>query len=378
MVEKPATQERGVYINIGYGPSSGPITSDNWEEPDWEQFIGELVLSRATFWSFFLWTEIEHIYPDSNRLDLVNKNKHVFKMLRLAIQYSQKHGLRSVFLFTPTNIPAEIITRHPDWACQLEYDNSGGICSRHPEAYELARVIHKYQMNYFSDADEFDIAFYDPGGCMCSECRKADFQLEQLLKQVDDFSKAAWSLNDDARFGFWTWAVWRHERIHQYSLKNRLFPEVAKGIKGKESQVTVIDSFHGDIGSTPYFEEAKQHGFRTSNFVYQTNIEDGNDFLLPLLDFQRKWAEITQENHLDETFLMIMEIKSKYPMAHFGCEFLWDASLSKETVAERYAIQLCGDIDAARQLRNGFLAMEKNYFRWGQQNRETSQKQHNR
>ena len=362
MVEKPATQERGVYINIGYGLSSGPITPDNWEMTEWEQFIDDLVLSRATFWSFFLWTEIEHIYPDTERLDLVEKNKHVFKMLRHAIRYSQKRGLRSVFLFTPTNIPAEIIGRHPDWACQLEYTNSGGICSRHPDAYEMAKVIHRFQMNYFREANEFDIAFYDPGGCMCSECQKGDVQLEQLLKQVDDFSKAAWSLNPEARFGFWTWAVWRYERIHQYSLQNHLLPEIAKRLTGNVNRVTVIDSFHGDIGSTPYFEEAKQHGFRTSNFVYQTNIEDGNVFLLPLIEFQKKWAAMTQEKQLDEAFLMIMEVKSKYPMAHFGCEFFWDALLSREMVVERFALQLCGNIEAARQLRNGFLAMEKITF----------------
>ncbi len=362
MIEKPFTQERGVYINIGYGLSCGPITPDNWREKEWEDFVDDLVLSRATFWSFFLWTEIEHIYPDTTRLDLVGKNEHVFKMLKHAIQYSHKRGLRTSFIFTPTNIPAEMIARHPEWACQLEYTNNGGICSRHPAAYEMSKLIHQYQMKYFKDASEYDIAFYDPGGCMCEECRKRDVQLDQLVKQVEDFSRISWEVNPDARFGFWTWAVWRYERIHQYSLQNLLIPEIAKRLRGNENKVTVIDSFHGDIGSVPYFEEAKKHGFRTSNFVYQTNIEDGNVFLLPLFEFQKKWAALTQEKQLDETFLMIMEVKSKYPMAHFGCEFFWDASLTKEQAAERYALQLCGDIEIARQLRNGFLDMEQLTF----------------
>jgi hypothetical protein len=359
MVEKPKTQERGVYINIGYGLSCGPITTDNWHEHEWEDFIDNLVLARTTFWSFFLWTEIESIYPDTSRKDLLEKNAFVFRMLKHAIDYSQKRGLRAVFLFTPTNIPADIITRHPEWACQLEYTNSGGICSHNTEAYEMVKLVHRYQMNYFKAADEFDIAFYDPGGCMCEHCRQRDVQLEQLLKQIDDFSRFSGELNPHARFGFWTWAVWRYERIHQYSLQNLLLPEAAKRLHQKVNQVTVIDSFHGDSGSVPYFEEAKNLGFRTSNFVYQTNIEDGNIFLLPLLDFQKKCAAMTQEKQLDEAFLMIMEVKSKFPMAHFGCEFFWDATLTKEIVAERYALQITGNLEATRMFRDGFLEMDK-------------------
>jgi hypothetical protein len=358
MLEKPKTQERGVYINIGYGLSCGPITTDNWHEDDWEDFIDNVVLSRATLWSFFLWTEIETIYPDSNRTDLIGKNEFVFRMLKHAIDYSHKRGLRAVFLFTPTNIPADMVARHPEWACQLEYTNSGGICSNKPASYEMVKLIHRYQMDYFKEADEFDIAFYDPGGCMCEQCRQRDVQLEQLLKQIDDFSRFTRELNPTARFGFWTWAVWRYERIHQYSLQNLLLPEVAKRLQGKVNQIAVIDSFHGDTGSVPYFEEARKLGFRTSNFVYQTNIEDGNILLLPLFDFQKKWAAMTQDKQLDEAFLMIMEVKSKYPMAHFGCEFFWDATLKKELVAERYALQISGNLEATRMFRDGFLEMD--------------------
>jgi hypothetical protein len=358
MLEKPKTEERGIYINIGYGLSSGPITCDNWNETDWEEFIDQVVLSRFTFWSFYLWTEIEHIYPDSTRLDLIGKNQHVFKMLKHAIQYSHHRGLRAVYLFTPTNIPAEIIARHPEWKCDLEYHNSGGICSRHPEAYDLAKVLHHYQMSFLADADEYDITFYDPGGCMCEQCRQRDIQLQQIKKQVVDFSKMTWDINPKARFGFWTWAVWRYERIHKYSLNDLLIPQLAKELHGKNQQVVVIDSFHGDVGSVPYFEEAQQHGFRTSNFVYQTNIEDGHIFLLPLLDFQKKWAQLTQEKQLDETFLMIMEVRSKYPMAHFGGEFFWDANLSKETVTERYALQLSRNMASIRGLRDGLLMLD--------------------
>ncbi len=359
MLEKPNTEERGVYINIAYGLSCGPITTDNWNEADWEHFIDEVVLSRATFWSFYLWTETEFLYPDSTMGEYISRNEHLFKMLTHAIDYTHKRGLRSVFLFTPTNIPADMVSRHPEWACQLEYTNNGGICSHKQAAYEMVKLTHQYEMDYFKNVDEFDISFYDPGGCMCSECRNRDTQLQQLLKQINDFSNYTWNSNSQIRFGFWTWAVWRYERIHQYSMKDLLLPEVAKIVKGRENQVIVIDSFHGDTGSVPYFEEAKRQGFRTSNFVYQTNIEDGNVFMLPLFDFQRKWATMSQELHLDENFLMIMEVKSKYPMAHFGCEFFWDAALTKDKIAERYSLQLTGNLEATRLLQEGFLKMDE-------------------
>ncbi|MBE7490131.1 hypothetical protein HS121_18025 [bacterium] len=103
----------------------------------------------------------------------------------------------------------------------------------------------------------------------------------------------------------------------------------------------------------------KSLNFRTSNFVYQTNIEDGHVFLLPLLDFQQKWAQMAQSNRIDESFLMIMEVASKMPMAAFGAEYFWDADLRKETVVERYALQLTHQIDAASHLRDGFLWLDE-------------------
>lgn len=358
-VEKPETEERGIYINIGYGLSSGPITPDNWNEQEWESFIDQLVLARVTFWSFFLWTEIEHIYPDTTQTEWKSKNEHVFRMLRHAIDYSHRRGLRAVYLFTPTNIPSDMIQRHPEWATTIEYTNHAGICSRINDAYHMARIVHQYQMQYFDEADEYDIAFYDPGGCMCEECRKGSIQCRELIKQTRDLSEIRDRVNPSARFGFWTWAVWRYERIHHYSLRDCLLPEIAKALSGQTQNVVVIDSFHGDEGSTPFFEQAKELNFRTSNFVYQTNIEDGHVFLLPLLDFQQKWAQMAQSNRIDESFLMIMEVASKMPMAAFGAEYFWDADLRKETVVERYALQLTHQLDAASHLRDGFLWLDE-------------------
>ncbi len=358
MVEKPKLEERGIYINIGYGLSCGPLTVDNWDEARWERFIDDLVLSRATFWSWYLWTEIEHLYPGQTP-EYAEKNARVHRMLRHAIDYSQRRGLRAVFLYTPTNIPADMVAAHPDWKTTLEYVNHGGICSRVPQAYEAAKAVHRHQTEYFADANEFDIAFYDCGGCMCLECRKGDVQLEQLLKQIQDFSAITWEVNPDARFGFWTWAVWRYERIHEYSLRNRLIPQAAAILKGKENRVVVIDSFHGDVGSVPYFEEARKHGFRTSNFVYQTNIEDGQVFVLPLMAFQQQWAARAQKAGLDESFLMTMEVGAKYPTAHFGAEVFWDADLTPDRMAGRYALQITGHPEAARLLQQGLMALER-------------------
>lgn len=362
MVERPELEERGIYINIGYGLSNGKITPDNWDETQWEDFVDQLILSRVTFWSFYLWTEMEHIFPDTNN-PVVEKNRRVHRMLKHAIEYSQRRGLRVSFLFTPTTLPAEMVERRPQWASQLEYPINGGICSRIADAYEMAKIVHRHQMNYFRSADEFQIAFYDPGGCMCPQCRLGQVQMEQLLKQIKDFSSITWELNPNARFGFWTWAVWRYERMHGYSLQTRLFPEIARILEGYRDRVVIVDSYYGDRGAVPYFDEARKQGFRTQHFIYQTNIEDGYVFLLPLLDFTQKWISTVQQNRLNECFLMIMEVASKYPMAHFAAEFMWDASLAKDRVAGRYALQLCGDPAAAEQLQRGFLTLDRLTYR---------------
>ena len=361
MVEKPKTEERGVYLNIGYGLSFDRLSPDTWSDKEWESFIDQLVLARATFWSFYLWTEIEHVYP-GHSLEWAEKNRKVHEALHHAVQYGHRRGLRAVFLFTPTNIPADMVAANPSWKTTLEYTNNGGICSRVPEAYEAALKVHRHQMEYFKDCDEVDIAFYDCGGCMCEECRKGNVQLGELLKQIRDFSAITWELNPNAHFGFWTWAVWRYEHKHNYSHRNNLIPQAAEILGDRRGRTVVIDSYHGDTGSVPFFEEARKNGFRTSQFTYQTNIEDGYALLLPLMAFQKRWAAKAQENGLDEAFLMTMQAASRMPSCHFGLEFFWDASLSESQVAARYGLQLSGDLKAAASLQRGFLLLERLTF----------------
>jgi hypothetical protein len=357
-VEKPKLEERGIYVNIGYGLSMGPITVDNWNEAQWEDFIDRLVLSRVTFWTFFFWADCEYIYPDAKN-EYTEKNQRVFAMVRHAVAYARRRGLRSVYLGTPSMVPSEILARHPQWRNRLEYDSPGTICTRQPDAYAMAKDFHRTAADYFKGVDEFDMNFYDPGGCMCEECRKGDVQLEQLVKQVRDYSATAAQANPQSTFGFWTWAVWRYEHNYKYSLQNKLLPRIAEIFKGRTHKVVVIDSLKGDLAAVPYFDEARALGFRTSNFIYQTNIEDGNGLLLPLLDFTRQYAAEAQQKKLDESFLMIMEVNAKYPMAHFGADYFWDAGLTKDRVAGRYALQLTGDATAARSLQQGFVALDR-------------------
>lgn len=359
MIEKPALEGRGIYINIGYGLSSGKLTPDNWDASDWRNFIDRAALSRASFWSWFLWTESEHIYPDTTS-PLAEKNRRVFENLRRAVDYGHERGLKAHYLFIPTIIPREITDRHPDWHSKLEYLVDGGICPQVSEADAMAKIVHRRQMDFFKNADAFDIAFYDPGGCMCVErgCRKGDKQLDFLLRQIGDYAALTREINPRAAFGFWTWAVWRYERIHDYSLKDRLIPGAARILGDRRHDAVVIDSFHGDADAAPYFEEARRNGMRTSNFVYQTNIEDGHVFLLPLIEFQRRWARESVNHGINESFLMIMEVNSKYPMAHFGAELFWDPELTSGVLAQRYALQLTRSVDASLPLARGFLALE--------------------
>jgi hypothetical protein len=196
---------------------------------------------------------------------------------------------------------------------------------------------------------------------MCEErgCRTGGPQLESLLRQIGDFAALAHETNPSASFGFWTWAVWRYERIHGYSLKGKLIPEAARILGERRRDTIVMDSLHGDAGSVPYFAEAKRAGMRTSNFLYQTNIEDGHVFLLPLIEFQRRWARESVRLGLDESFLMIMEVNSKYPMAHFGAELFWDPEITSSVLAQRYALQATASVEASLPLARGLLALER-------------------
>ncbi len=355
-LELPAFSERELYINIGYGLSRHPITPDTWDGAHWRRYLDRLHLARYSAWSFYLWGDGQLAYPGStvNR----DKNLRVHTALRDAIRYGHERGLRAGFHFTPTMAPADIWSAHPELQAQLEYHQPGALCPSQPRSWEYMIKAYVAELRWFRECDFFPIWFYDPGGCMCDRCRQGDVQLATLLRQVEVFSDLVWRANPAATVQIGAWGIWRYEQMHGYSIRDAFVRETGRLLHNRRSQVLFADGILIDPGQTPLFPQFRGHGWPAKSFLYQTNIENGQPFALPLSRYLREWIPRSRQAGASQIYLMRMECQTKYPADFLGGALFWDAGVSPASALEWYALYETGDAEAGKRLHEALLRMD--------------------
>ncbi len=356
MLEIPAFAERELYINIGYGLSRDPITPDTWDDTRWKRYLDRLHLARFSAWSFYLWGDGQLAYPGMtvNR----GKNLQVHKALRHAIRYGHERGLRAGYHFTPTMVPAEIWSSHPELQAQLEYHQPGALCPSQPRTWDYMLRAYESELRWFRECDLFSIWFYDPGGCMCDKCRQGDVQLSTLLRQVEVFSDLVWRVNPAATVQIGTWGIWRYEQMHGYSIRDAFMQQVSACLNKRRGQVVFSDGALVDPGQSPLFPLFRQHGWPIKSFLYQTNIETGQPFVLPLSRYLCEWIPKSREFGASQIFMMRMECQTKYPADFLGGALFWDPQRPPESVMDWYASYETGDSEAGRPLSEALLRMD--------------------
>lgn len=357
-VEAPALDRRELYLNIGYGLRRPGITVEDWSLPRWKRYIDALVLARYNAWSFYLWGDGETLHPASANQEL---NRRLHNTLRQAIAYSHRRGLKVGMQFTPTMLPAKIWQAHPELRAKLEYSYPGTVCPSQPEALRLMREVHRSEIRYFSDVDFYSLWFYDVGGCFCDTCRVPEQQLHTVLEQVKTFAEIGRQANPRAAFQVMTWGIWRYERMHHYSIRDRFVTEAKRWFADRQP-LQMADGISVDPGAAPLFDLMRREKIPANVFLYQTNIETGQPLPILLTRYLSKWVPEAIRAGATSAFLMRMEAGTKTADDAVAGAYLWNPSSGSDAVLLHAARLLTGDAQAARYAWEALRRMDD--FAW--------------
>ncbi len=346
IVHRPQLDQREVYLNIGYGLGRPGITAEFWTDEDWRAYIDHLILARFNTWSFYLWGDSALIHPAARTNRALNVRLH--ERLRKAIAYSHRRGMRVGHQFTPSMLPVELWNEKPAIRAKLEYDYPGTVCPSHAEAKPLIREIYGTELRWFRDVDFRSLWFYDVGGCFCDTCRAPEAQLASLLEQVRTFSDLAHQTNPRAAFQVMTWAIWRYEKRHSYTIRDRFVREVVAWFRSRKRALQMADGICVDPETKPLLDLAAAAGVPAKAFLYQTNIETGQPFPILLTRYFRRWVPELVRARATSAFIMRIEAGTKVADDLVAGAYLWNPRVSPAHALMDCARLVTGDVRASR------------------------------
>lgn len=368
---RPDIEERAVYYNIAYGISFGSLTPDNWTDSQWEYWVDQLVCSQMTHLYFFLWGDSEVYFPPSPFCN-TDRNRILHERLQRMIGYAHLRGLKVTYLFSATLVPKDIFNAHRNLLkATIPYVTYGFpvLCQSVPNSFSFNGTtwngardfmidVYENQIEWFKDADEFQIWFYDPGGCFCGsdhyDCR--NHQAERLMEQVSTFDAIIQQKNPAAKITVMMWPVWVLEPEYQVYYRQQFLDLLKASYASRMDRITVADSVeHGDTS----LNQASSRGFRLNGFVFQTNVETGYPFLLPLLKYLKSSSATGASRGVKALYCMRIEEGSKFPNTYFASRFFWDKDAAESLPVLEYAQWIANsNKQAAVQLKQALLLLD--------------------
>jgi len=345
-VDAPALDRREVYLNIGYGLMRPRVTVEDWTAADWRRYIDRLMLARCNTWSFYLWGDSAMLHPLAVAHRDLNRRLHA--RLREAIRYAHRRGLKVGLQFTPTMVPVEIWRAHPAIQAKLEYVYPGTVCPSREESWRWMREVQEREIAAFSECDFFSLWFYDVGGCFCETCRDGERQLAVLLRQARTFAPIVRRANPKAVFQVMAWALWRYERMHAFSIRDRFVASLRTWFAERRIPLEMADGIYVDPGAEPLFAAMRREGLRAKAFLYQTNIETGQPLPIVQTRYMAKWAPEIVRAGATSAFLMRMEAGTKQADDAIAGRYLWAPETAPGEALLDAARQFTGDSSAAR------------------------------
>ncbi len=377
---RPDVARRGVYYNIAYGISFGKLTPDNWNASDWEYWVDQLVAAQLTHVEFYIWGNAELDYPYST----VNATRN--HTMRLALQhmitYAHSRGMKVVYHFSPGIIPSDIYGANKsvgNFAGTSDYATAGYPCPCPADtsllsykghtwnnAMDLITDIFRTQIEYFAEADEFRMWFYDPGGCWCSDAKNGckSHQVERLMTHVQTFFPIVQANNPDARFSVSTWPIWLLENgaYIGYAYGNTFLTQLKTYAQSQDAldRFDVADTLASESSFVP---EGISKGFGGEGFLFETNIETAYPFLNPLLAFTNGLIDRGVGWGCSEMHFHRNEEGSKYPMSFFLGQRMWDHERSDSDVTMAYARWIANtNPTSAQELQQAFVLMDSFHY----------------
>jgi hypothetical protein len=364
-IEAPALDRRELYLNIGYGLRRDHITVEDWSQADWQRYIDRLVLARYNTWSFYLWGDCAMLHPAAQANRALNLRVH--RALRDAIRYAHRRGMKVGLHFTPTMVPVEIWTANPTIRATLEYTYPGTVCPSQEAAWRWMREVQEREIGWFAECDFFSLWYYDVGGCFCETCRNGDQQLRVLLRQAETFApivrRRGGKLSDRrAVFQVMAWAIWRYERMHGFTIRDRFATSLRKWFAERRIPLMMADGIYVDPGTQPLFDLMRRERIPAKAFLYQTNIETGQPFPIVHTRYLARWVPACVSAGATSAFLMRIEAGTKQSDDFIAGAYLWNPRVAREEAVDDCARLFTADVKAERNAREALIRMDD--FAW--------------
>lgn len=324
-VEKPALRGRGIYLNFSDAPDRY-ILPISWTPLEWEKHIDQWVKARLNFITVYLW------YPHLLMAPNPERNRAIHQNILAGLRYAHARGLKFKYLFTPTTVPANVHAECPaEYRAVNPFYNAPLFCPSVPGACEVMKKVYRQQIECFREADAFQIAFFDPGGCFCPTC------LQDFGKTLTDhfvmFEELVHSINPAAQVETMLWNA--DELAHYgYPWADRFLEAMAQHYGDRARNISISCS-------RKWAEKVKAAGFLAESFLFETNYETSYAFFTPQLP--RLYRDTRGLTPLyDSAVCHRLEAGTKYPNTFLCASWLWNPALTVHEITDRYALGFLG------------------------------------
>lgn len=343
IIDKPAIEERGEYINVGYDIPE--ITPHRWSPEKCDAYIDKLVLAKLNRVYFYVWTNAYSLYPGSvNAQDEVSQSVHA--NVKRMIERAHERGLEAVYMYCPTFFPKDVWDAHPEMHAVIEYVDWGfpAACPSAPGSWDLMKDIARAQFDWFKAADAVQLWFYDPGGCWCDRFGDTGCYRDQatiLARQVKEFGDLFREYNPNGKVEYNLWPIWLWEQIKGISYRQNLAEKIKEAFNQEAAEVTAVGAIDNDI-TRPLLE--RDLGFRTGVFVFGTNPETGYVFPTPHLRWMADYLSTIPSRQLNGAFTHRLEAWSRYPGTYISSRLMWEPATPSPVVLREFSEWQTADV----------------------------------
>lgn len=328
----PEFRKRGIYVMYGYNYRG--INVHEWGIDQWKLYVDELILARLNYIYIYIWTSDWAYMPTT--IGYNPKNKKMHETLRSVIQYAHDRGIKVCYMMAPSLLPVDLYNKNRDAFSNKPFVKDWKFaCTETPSAQLLMEKLIRAELDYLKEADEFQLAFFDPGGCGCDLCMKD--MSATLYNQIDMWTRIVREYNRDAdlSLNFWPFKVIEEE--HNIKFADKLLQRV------KADFGTSIDICEAPDLERVYLHTAKKMGFPTTAFIFPTNPE--TSYLLPIISgnlWKPMLSRMYHEWGFDSALFQRMEVKTRGVQDWLMGSLYWSTEADLENLLYLYACsQIC-------------------------------------
>lgn len=345
----PNFKQRGIYVMYGYNYSG--IEVIDWGIKEWKAYIDELVLAQINYIYVYLWTDTWGYMPGTTGYN--PRNRKIHETLQSMIKYAHDRGLKVCHMMAPSLLPASLYdTDRAAFSDKPFVKGWKFACTETPLAQEFMKQLIESEIKYFKDADKFQIAFFDPGGCGCDKCMRN--MPSTIMNQIDLWLRIVRKFNKNAEvsISFWPFKVVEDDHKIVFAENTLELVEDKLGLN--------VDICEAADLNRVYLHTAKKMGFSTTAFIFPTNPE--TSYLLPIISGDI-WKPMLKEMYakwgFDSALFQRMEVKTRGIQDWIMGRLYWNSDLDLDELLYIYACSQTGDSESGYKFAKVIKAIDK-------------------